>query len=120
MRQQRKDQEDKGVNTLNYIQILYRIGEVANPGPSGKDNHSKHRKLGDFFHQHHTKKDDKDMWCKEKGYTIENIAGDGNCLYASLGRSRKLTGNKARQIIHDSAESLWRTHMEHDVDDSEL
>eukprot|EP00972_Heterocapsa_arctica_P114362 16442068-Heterocapsa_arctica.AAC.1 len=30
------------------------------------------------------------MWCKEKGYTIENIAGDGNCLYACLGKSRRL------------------------------
>eukprot|EP00972_Heterocapsa_arctica_P026726 3934192-Heterocapsa_arctica.AAC.1 len=57
------------------------------------------RNWGDFFHQQHTKKDDKDVWCKEKGYNIENIAGDGNCLYASLGRSRKLSGKKVRQIL---------------------
>eukprot|EP00972_Heterocapsa_arctica_P055069 8122081-Heterocapsa_arctica.AAC.1 len=60
---------------MNYGSILYRIGEASNPGPG---THTKHIKLGDFFHPHHTKKDDKDMWCKEKGYTIENIAGDGN------------------------------------------
>eukprot|EP00972_Heterocapsa_arctica_P096674 14261932-Heterocapsa_arctica.AAC.1 len=61
-----------------------------------------------------------EMWCKEKGYNIENIAGDGNCLYASLGRSRNLTGHQVRQIIHDRPDSLWRTHMEHDADESEL
>eukprot|EP00972_Heterocapsa_arctica_P097895 14443416-Heterocapsa_arctica.AAC.1 len=70
---------------------FYSIGEASNPGPG---IHSKQSKLGDYFHQHHTKKDDKYMWCKEKGYTIENIAGNGNCLYASLGRSRKLTGDR--------------------------
>eukprot|EP00972_Heterocapsa_arctica_P075472 11132505-Heterocapsa_arctica.AAC.1 len=56
------------------------------------------------------------MWCTCKGYNIENIAGDGNCLYASPGRNRKLTGNKVRPIIHDRSYSLWTTHMEHDVD----
>eukprot|EP00972_Heterocapsa_arctica_P050470 7421459-Heterocapsa_arctica.AAC.1 len=60
------------------------------------------------------------MWCKEKGYKIENVAGDGNCLYASLGRSSKLTGNKVRQIIHDRSDDFWRIHMEHAVDESEL
>eukprot|EP00972_Heterocapsa_arctica_P041884 6177500-Heterocapsa_arctica.AAC.1 len=60
------------------------------------------------------------MWCKEKGYEIENIAGDGNCLYASLGRSRNLSGNQVRQIVHDRSDGLWRTHMEHDADESEL
>eukprot|EP00972_Heterocapsa_arctica_P107950 15899385-Heterocapsa_arctica.AAC.1 len=60
------------------------------------------------------------MWCKEKDYTIENIAGDGNCLYACLYRSRKLTGDRVRQIIHDNAERLWSTHMQHDVDNTEL
>eukprot|EP00972_Heterocapsa_arctica_P044909 6627911-Heterocapsa_arctica.AAC.1 len=60
------------------------------------------------------------MWCKETGYTIENIAGDGNCLYACLGRGRKLTGDRVRQTIHDNAYRLWNTHMQHDVDKSEL
>eukprot|EP00972_Heterocapsa_arctica_P077206 11387938-Heterocapsa_arctica.AAC.1 len=69
---------EKDTNIWKYIHPHYRIGEAANPGPSGKYSHSKRRKLGDFFHQHHTKKDDEDMWCEEKGYTIENIAGDGN------------------------------------------
>eukprot|EP00972_Heterocapsa_arctica_P034625 5097887-Heterocapsa_arctica.AAC.1 len=60
------------------------------------------------------------MWCKEKGYIIENIAGDGNCIYACLGTTRKLTGDRVRQIIHDNADSLWSTHMQHDVDKTEL
>eukprot|EP00972_Heterocapsa_arctica_P067749 10003204-Heterocapsa_arctica.AAC.1 len=40
--------------------ILDRIGEASNPGPSHK-SHSKQSRLGDYFLQHHTKKDDKDM-----------------------------------------------------------
>eukprot|EP00972_Heterocapsa_arctica_P084241 12410650-Heterocapsa_arctica.AAC.1 len=46
---------------------------------------------------------------------VENIAGDGNCLYACLGRSRELTGDKVRQIIYDNADILWSTHVQHDV-----
>eukprot|EP00972_Heterocapsa_arctica_P098547 14543701-Heterocapsa_arctica.AAC.1 len=57
---------------------------------------------------------------RENGYTIEDIAGDGNWLYACLGRSRKLDGDKVRTIIHDNADRLWSTHMQHDVDKSEL
>eukprot|EP00972_Heterocapsa_arctica_P041437 6110439-Heterocapsa_arctica.AAC.1 len=60
------------------------------------------------------------MCCKEKGNTSENIAGDGNCRYACLGRSRKLTGNRVRQIIYDNADRLWSTHMQHDADKTEL
>eukprot|EP00972_Heterocapsa_arctica_P030585 4502146-Heterocapsa_arctica.AAC.1 len=60
------------------------------------------------------------MWRKEKGYTIENIAGDGNCLCACLGRSRKLTGDRVRQIMHDNADRLWSAHMQHDADGTEL
>eukprot|EP00972_Heterocapsa_arctica_P111990 16429253-Heterocapsa_arctica.AAC.1 len=109
---------EKDTQIRKYIHPHYRIGEAANPGPGNQS--SKQSKLGDYFHQHHTKKDDKDMWCKDKGYTIENIAGDGNCLYANLGRSRKLTGDRVRQIIHDNSDRLWSTHMQHDVDESEL
>eukprot|EP00972_Heterocapsa_arctica_P037190 5477001-Heterocapsa_arctica.AAC.1 len=99
---------------------IYLHREASNPGPSHKGCHSKQKRLGDFFHQHHIKKDDKDMWCKEKGYTIENIAGDENGLYACLGRSRKFTGDRVRQIIHDNADRLWSAHMEHDADETEL
>ncbi len=60
------------------------------------------------------------MWCKENGFSIENIAGDGNCLYTCLGKSRRLTGERVRQIIHDNADRLWSTHMLYDIDDSEL
>eukprot|EP00972_Heterocapsa_arctica_P024637 3633951-Heterocapsa_arctica.AAC.1 len=76
--QQINMREQKEATIIQYEHILYIIGEASNPGPSHKGCLSKQRKLGDFFHHHHTNKDDKDMWCKEKGYTIENIARDGN------------------------------------------
>eukprot|EP00972_Heterocapsa_arctica_P094371 13916966-Heterocapsa_arctica.AAC.1 len=69
--------EQKASRKRKCEHILYRIREASNPGPSHK-GHNQQSKLRDFFHQQHTKKDDKDMRCKEKGYTIENIAGDGN------------------------------------------
>eukprot|EP00972_Heterocapsa_arctica_P063844 9419707-Heterocapsa_arctica.AAC.1 len=79
--QRRKMREQKAGRKMDFEYILYRIGEAPNPGPSHK-GHNKQSKFRDFFHQHHTKKDEKYMRCKEKGYTIENIAGDGKCLYA--------------------------------------
>eukprot|EP00972_Heterocapsa_arctica_P083250 12265784-Heterocapsa_arctica.AAC.1 len=102
--------KQKGTKRMIFEHILHRIGEASNPGPSQNGCHSKQRRLGNFPHQHHNKKDDKDMWCKEKGYNFENFAGDGNCLYACLGRSRKLTGDRVRQIIKDNADRLWNTH----------
>eukprot|EP00972_Heterocapsa_arctica_P064290 9488370-Heterocapsa_arctica.AAC.1 len=57
---QRKKMRERQMvgNKQNFGNILYRIGEASNPGPSHK-GHSKHTRLGDFFHQHHTKKDDR-------------------------------------------------------------
>eukprot|EP00972_Heterocapsa_arctica_P055623 8204270-Heterocapsa_arctica.AAC.1 len=66
----------------------YRTGEASNPGPDG--NMVKQSNIGDFFHHKHMENDDKDMWCKEKGFYVENIAGDGNCLYTCLGKSRNI------------------------------
>jgi len=65
-------------------------------------------------------KDEKEIWCNEKGFSIENIAGDGNCLYTCLGRSRKLTGDRVRTIIHENTELLWDTIMHHDNDKKEI
>eukprot|EP00972_Heterocapsa_arctica_P070183 10367642-Heterocapsa_arctica.AAC.1 len=65
-------------------------------------------KLGEYFHQKHIMTDDKAERCKDKGYSIDNIAGDGNCLYTSLGRSRKLSGNQVGQIIHIKSEAHWK------------
>eukprot|EP00972_Heterocapsa_arctica_P002198 315213-Heterocapsa_arctica.AAC.1 len=59
------------------------------------------------------------MWCKEKGFYAENIAGDGNCLYTCLGKSRNLKGDRVRQIIHDNADRLWN-HMLYDESQREL
>ncbi len=63
----------------------YRIGEASNPGPGKTNSACKQTKIGDYYNHIHTQKDDKDMWCKEKGYSIENIAGDGNCPICMFG-----------------------------------
>eukprot|EP00972_Heterocapsa_arctica_P084105 12390868-Heterocapsa_arctica.AAC.1 len=75
-------------------------------------------KLGEFSRQKHIAKDDKAEWCKEKGHRIENSAGDGNCLYASLGRSINATSNKVRQILYNKSETRWTEHMKFDIDGS--
>eukprot|EP00972_Heterocapsa_arctica_P078220 11535640-Heterocapsa_arctica.AAC.1 len=49
---------------------------------------------------------------------IEHIAGDGICLYASLGRSRKLNGNEVRQILLDKSDTHWKEHMGFYIDGS--
>eukprot|EP00972_Heterocapsa_arctica_P088402 13034628-Heterocapsa_arctica.AAC.1 len=96
----RKGRTMKIAKIKKHVIHNYMIGEASNPGPTGSDNkQSKHMKLGEYFHQKHTMKDDKAELCKAKGYSIENIAGDGNCLYTSLGRSRKLSGNQVRQFL---------------------
>eukprot|EP00972_Heterocapsa_arctica_P055752 8224323-Heterocapsa_arctica.AAC.1 len=59
------------------------------------------------------------MWCKEKGYSIENIAGDGNCLFACLGKSRQLSGDKVRKIIYENAEREWSV-MDHDPNGQDI
>ena len=68
--------------------------------------------MGAFIHSNHTKKDDKNNWCAEKGLRIERIAGDGHCLYAALGKSRHLSSYEVRKILHDRAEELWDFHLE--------
>ena len=83
------------------------------------NNLGKQTKIGDYYNHTHTQKDDKDMWCKEKGYSIENIAGDGNCLFACLGKSRKLSGDKVRTIINENAEREWNV-MDHDPNGQEI
>eukprot|EP00972_Heterocapsa_arctica_P050188 7381481-Heterocapsa_arctica.AAC.1 len=81
-----------------------------------KTNSSRKQKLVDFFHQMHSPKDDKAERCRERGYTFESIRGDGNCLYTSLGKSRKFSGNQVRQIIHSRAAEYWQQCMEYDID----
>eukprot|EP00972_Heterocapsa_arctica_P061082 9006025-Heterocapsa_arctica.AAC.1 len=89
---QAKKSTQKEVRKNKIGTMIYSIGEASNPGPELYNG--KQSKLGDDFHHRRTKKDDKDMWCKEKGFSIGNVAGDGNCLYACLGRSRKISGNR--------------------------
>eukprot|EP00972_Heterocapsa_arctica_P088288 13020279-Heterocapsa_arctica.AAC.1 len=93
-----------------------RIGEASNPGPGEINRQSNQIKLVDFFHKMHTPKDDKAERCREKGFTTESIKGDGNCLHTCLGKSRKLSGNQGRQIIHSRAVDLWEQIVEFDTD----
>ncbi len=46
------------------MNINYRIGEASNPGP---DFTKKQTKISDFIHYKHVEKDDKGIWCEEKG-----------------------------------------------------
>eukprot|EP00972_Heterocapsa_arctica_P093427 13779747-Heterocapsa_arctica.AAC.1 len=64
----------------------------------------------------HTPKDDKAEWCEEKGFEINRIKGDGNCLYTCLGESRTLNGNQVRQSLHNRAEELWAHAMTFYID----
>ena len=91
----------------------YRIGEAKHPGPK-EEQVTRQRKMDEFFHSDHTKKDYKNNWCAEKGLRIERIAGDGHCLYAALGKRRNLSSNEVRKILHDRAGDLWDCHLEFD------
>eukprot|EP00972_Heterocapsa_arctica_P112212 16430541-Heterocapsa_arctica.AAC.1 len=51
---------------------------------------------------------------------MESIKGDGNCLHACLGKSRKLSGNQVRQIAHSRAAEFWQQNMDYDIDGSGL
>eukprot|EP00972_Heterocapsa_arctica_P012952 1903252-Heterocapsa_arctica.AAC.1 len=82
-----------------------RIGEAGNPGPGINNKQTYQKKLGYFFNTMHIIKDDKAEWCKEQGYTIEGIKGDGNCLYICLRIIRNLSGNIVRQSIVDKTTS---------------
>eukprot|EP00972_Heterocapsa_arctica_P042263 6230037-Heterocapsa_arctica.AAC.1 len=43
--------------------------------------------------------DSKAEWCKALGPRIENIKGNGNCLYTSLGKALEMNGNQLRDNI---------------------
>eukprot|EP00972_Heterocapsa_arctica_P056628 8358812-Heterocapsa_arctica.AAC.1 len=71
-----------------------RIGEASHPGPGLNNKQQKHFKLGDFFCRNNIKMDSKSEWCKALGFKVENIRGDGNCLYSSLGKALEMNGNQ--------------------------
>ena len=97
--------------------LHYRIGEASNPGPK---EHQKQKKISDYINYNQAEKDAKSIWCEEKGYRIENIAGDGNCLYTCLGKSKRIDGNRVRQIMRDNADRLWAEVMKHDEASEDL
>eukprot|EP00972_Heterocapsa_arctica_P088771 13089346-Heterocapsa_arctica.AAC.1 len=60
--------------------------------------------------------DSKSEWCKALGFNIENIRGDGNCLYISLGKTLEMTGNQVRESIVEKANLYWSVIFEFDTD----
>eukprot|EP00972_Heterocapsa_arctica_P038111 5612068-Heterocapsa_arctica.AAC.1 len=49
----------------------------------------------------------KSEWCKALGFTTENIRGDGNCLYTSLGKTLEMNGNQVRDSIVEKSNMYW-------------
>ncbi len=58
-----------------------------------------------------TRMDAKAEWCKLRGLRIENIIGDGNCLYTCLGKKMELSGHQLRQAIVEQANMCWSDIM---------
>eukprot|EP00972_Heterocapsa_arctica_P107700 15863325-Heterocapsa_arctica.AAC.2 len=69
-----------------------RIGEASNPGPVHQNKQASQRKLGNFFVKNQRHIDTKSEWCKDKGFRIHNIKGDGNCLFTCLGKDMEMNG----------------------------
>jgi hypothetical protein len=90
-----------------------RIGEAAHPGPGTK---FRQQKLGDFFTRAQKKIDTKSEWCRQQGFDLVIIRGDGNCLYTCLGRNLEMTGDEVREAIMANAEIHWSEIFDWDND----
>eukprot|EP00972_Heterocapsa_arctica_P036787 5415846-Heterocapsa_arctica.AAC.1 len=64
--------------------------------------------------------DSKSEWCKALGFNIENIRGDGNCLYSSLGKTLEMNGNQVRDSTVDKSNMHWRDIFDFDLDGEEF
>eukprot|EP00972_Heterocapsa_arctica_P082184 12114457-Heterocapsa_arctica.AAC.1 len=64
--------------------------------------------------------DSKSEWCKALGYKIENIRGDGNCLYTSLWKTMQMTGNQVRESIVEKSNLYWSVILDVDTDGEEF
>eukprot|EP00972_Heterocapsa_arctica_P071535 10568792-Heterocapsa_arctica.AAC.1 len=80
----------------------------------------KQLKLGDLFCRNNIKLDSKSEWCKALGFKIENIRGDGNCLYTNMGKSLEMNGNQVRKSIVEKANIYWSDIFEFDSDGEEF
>eukprot|EP00972_Heterocapsa_arctica_P048671 7173422-Heterocapsa_arctica.AAC.1 len=58
-------------------------------------------------------------WCKVLGLRIENIKGDGQCLYTSLGKALEMNGNQVRDSIVEQYDMHWCEVMDFDIDGDE-
>eukprot|EP00972_Heterocapsa_arctica_P102189 15057427-Heterocapsa_arctica.AAC.1 len=63
--------------------------------------------------------DSTSKWCKALGFKIENIRGDGNCLYSSLGKALELNGNQVRDSIVEQSNMHWSDICDFDLDGEE-
>eukprot|EP00972_Heterocapsa_arctica_P055061 8120863-Heterocapsa_arctica.AAC.1 len=68
----------------------------------------------------HNLKDERAEWCREKGFVIQRVRGDGNCLYTCLGKSINLEGDQTRHLLIEKVNGCWDKIMEHDLDGSGL
>eukprot|EP00972_Heterocapsa_arctica_P017008 2512637-Heterocapsa_arctica.AAC.1 len=57
--------------------------------------------------------------CQALGLRIENIKGDGNRIYTSLGKAIEMNGNQVRDIIVEKHNMHWCDIMEFDIDGEE-
>eukprot|EP00972_Heterocapsa_arctica_P075548 11143174-Heterocapsa_arctica.AAC.1 len=69
-------------------------------------------KIYDFLYKTNTHHDYKAEWCKALGLNIENINGDGNCLYTCLGKDLELNTSEARSNIVEHANLYWNDTMD--------
>eukprot|EP00972_Heterocapsa_arctica_P021827 3209609-Heterocapsa_arctica.AAC.1 len=63
--------------------------------------------------------DSKAEWCKALGLRIENIKGNGNSLYTSLGKALEMNGNQVRDSIMEKSNMHWSEVMYADIDGDE-
>eukprot|EP00972_Heterocapsa_arctica_P029809 4392131-Heterocapsa_arctica.AAC.1 len=60
--------------------------------------------------------DSKSEWCKALGFNIENIRGDGTCLYSSMRKALEMSGHQVRDSIVDKYNMHWSDILEFDLD----
>lgn len=82
-----------------------RVGEAKNPGPGVGNSQVRQAKLADYGIGVHV--DARADWCRARGFEIERVRGDGNCLYTALGRSVGRDQGDVRSDIAGWANQHW-------------
>ena len=83
-----------------------RIGEAKNPGPGAGNSQVRQAKLADYGIGVHV--DARADWCRARGFEVDRVRGDGNCLYTALGRSIGRDQAEVRADVVDFALHEWR------------